>query len=289
MSRVLAIFLDGFEQVLGQRLMAAGEMPEMSRLAASSSRFLLDHGPAQRTGLAGEHFASGLAPDAAQRWNTIHFDPQSYAVWQQGAQSPPFVANLNCRTVVFDVPHFDLNAAPRVNGLVNWGLHDPGVAAGSRPAELMAELCARFGDYPADPWIYGIPWPSAEASREMGRALTRAIDVRAEAACWLLSERLPDWDLALVGLGEPHSACEGLWHGVDPSHPLHHLPASGAAGASIRAVYQAIDRLIGKLTNRFADAQFVVFTMGGMGGNQSDVPSMLLLPELMYRHAFGSP
>jgi hypothetical protein len=29
--------------------------------------------------------------------------------------------------------------------------------------------------------------------------------------------------------------------------------------------------------------------MGGMGDNRSDVPSMLLLPELMYRHAFKAP
>ena len=29
--------------------------------------------------------------------------------------------------------------------------------------------------------------------------------------------------------------------------------------------------------------------MGGMGPNYSDVPSMVLLPELLYRHAFGQP
>ena len=31
----------------------------------------------------------------------------------------------------------------------------------------------------------------------------------------------------------------------------------------------------------------VAFTMGGMGANQSDVQSMALLPELLFRHAFG--
>ena len=67
MGRVLAIFLDGYEHSLGQRLMSAGDMPEMSRLAASSARFLLESGAAQRTGLAGEHVATGLSPEKAQR------------------------------------------------------------------------------------------------------------------------------------------------------------------------------------------------------------------------------
>jgi len=289
MRRVLAIFLDGYEQSLGQHLMSAGAMPELSRLAASSARFLLDHGAAQRTGLAGEHVATGLSPDAARRWSAVHFDPESYAAWQEGTRLRPFAADLDCRTVVFDASYFDLAAAPEVRGLVSWGAHDPGVAQAARPAELLAEFSRRFGPYPASRWIYGLAWPSPEHCAVMGAALTRAVDVRAEAACWLLGEQLTDWDLALVTVSEPHSAIEGMWHGIDRTHPLHRLPSAGPAGAGIVAVHQAIDRLIGKLTRALPDAQVVVFSLGGMGTNRSDVPSMLLLPELMYRHAFGKP
>jgi hypothetical protein len=96
-------------------------------------------------------------------------------------------------------------------------------------------------------------------------------------------------DLALVAVSESHSVIEALWHGIDPAHPLHHLPGAGAARTSIHAVYHAIDRLVGRLTSAFPDALTVVFAMGGMGDNRSDVPSMLLLPELMYRHAFKAP
>ena len=63
----------------------------------------------------------------------------------------------------------------------------------------------------------------------MGDALVRAVDVRAAVGSWLLAERLPEWDLALVVVSELHSALEGLWHGVDPSHPLHALPSAGPA------------------------------------------------------------
>ena len=288
MRRVLAIFLDGYEHSLGQRLISAGEMPEMSRLAASSARFLLDHGEAQRTGLAGEHVATGLSPEATRRWSAACFDPRSYAVWQEGTRLRPFMADLKCRSVVFDAPYFNLKAAPAVRGLVNWGAHDPGVAPVSRPSGLLTEINDRFGSYPAARWIYGFAWPSPSRSREMGADLARAVEVRADLAHWLLSDRFPDWELALVATGELHSAIEGLWHGIDSTHPLNRHPAAEQADAGVRAVYHAIDRLIGKLTSAFPDALTVVFTMGGMGPNRSDVPSMLLLPELMYRHAFGS-
>ncbi|HYC14451.1 MAG TPA: hypothetical protein VEC75_09385, partial [Stellaceae bacterium] len=215
--------------------------------------------------------------------------PQSYSVWQEGTHLRPFAADLECRTVVFDTPYFDLAAAPEVRGIVSWGAHDPGVAQAARPGELLPEFERRIGPYPATPWIYGFAWPSAAQCGAMGEALTHAVDARAEAACWLLGERLPDWDLALVTVSEPHSVIEGLWHGIDRTHPLHQLESARPAGAGLLSVHQAIDRLIGKLTRAFPDAQMVVFSLGGMGPNRSDVPSMLLLPELMYRRAFAAP
>jgi hypothetical protein len=54
-------------------------------------------------------------------------------------------------------------------------------------------------------------------------------------------------------------------------------------------VYHATDRLVGELADAFDDATTVVFSMGGMGPNRSDAASMFLLPELLYRHAFGRP
>jgi len=45
--------------------------------------------------------------------------------------------------------------------------------------------------------------------------------------------------------------------------------------------------MLGELVAVAGDAAIVAFTMGGMGPNHSDVPSMVLLPELLYRQAFG--
>jgi len=289
MTRVLAIFLDGYEESLAQRFMAEGEMPAMSRLAASSARFVLDYGAGQRTGLAGEHVATGLSPDDARRWSAVHFNPATYQVWQEGTRRAPFAADLAVPTVVFDVPYFDLRATPAVGGVVAWGAHDPGVARFSRPNDLMSQIQARFGPYPAQPWIYGFTWPSAQKAHTMGQALSRAVDVRAEIAHWLLGERFPDWRLALIAVSESHSAVEALWHGVDRNHRLHGIPSTAVAATAIRDVYRAIDRLVDKLASTFPDAVTVVFAMGGMGENRSDLQSMLLFPELLYRNAFKRP
>ena len=286
-QRVLAIGLDGYEESLERRLIEAGELPALARLRERSARYLLDHGSAQRSGLAWEHVSTGLSPESAGRWAALHFDPRTYAVWQEGTRLGPFAARLKSRTVVFDAPYFDLTQAPQVRGVVGWGAHDPGVPAAARPDALLAEFEARFGKYPAEQWIYGVVWASAERAREMGDALVQGLDRRAQAARWLLGERLPDWDLALVVVSEPHSAIEALWHGFDPAHPLHQMPSAEPAREGLLAVYRGVDRLVGELADAFPDAALVVFSMGGMGANHSDTASMALLPELMYRRAFG--
>src|SRR5947209_4277180 len=132
-QRVLVIGLDGLDVAFANRLMARGELPGLLTLRDRSARFLLDHGAATRTGLAWEHFASGLTPESAQRSSAVMFDPSTYEVWQEGARFEPFFARLNTRCVVFDAPYVDLTKAPEVSGVVGWGAHDPGVAAAAHP------------------------------------------------------------------------------------------------------------------------------------------------------------
>ena len=130
---VLAIGLDGFEVSYMERLMAAGELPVLRAVRERSARVLLDHGPAQRTGLAWEHFWSGRSPEAAQRASAVEFDPSDYTVWQEGASFAPFFASLDAHAVVFDPPYADLAHAPGVDGVVAWGAHDPGAGPGRIP------------------------------------------------------------------------------------------------------------------------------------------------------------
>ena len=137
-------------------------------------------------------------------------------------------------------------------------------------------------------FTYMSPWPSAELTAEMGAALVRGLGVRLDAARWLLTERFTDWDLAIVVVGEPHTAAEAFWHGVDPTHPLHDHPSAAPAAQSLGDVYRETDRLVEELAAAAAPRSLLVFSMGGMGSNNSDTPSMVLLPELVYRWATGN-
>lgn len=286
--RVLMIGLDGFELSIAERLRAEGRLPNLARLGDGAARVLLEHGAARRTGLAWEHVSSGLSPQDAGVWSAVDFDTDSYEVRQRMAPLPPFAATLDCRTVVFDAPYFDLHGAPGVEGLVSWGAHDPGIAPACRPDGLLDEALARFGPYPATQWIYGMVWQSAEATAAMGEGLVRAVELRSAVAQWLFAERLPEWQLGYLVVSEFHSVSEACWHGVDPSHPLHALPSAAPARAAVDGVYEAVDRMIGELAALFPDARLVLFNLHGMGANGSDAMGMVLLPELLHRHAFGS-
>jgi hypothetical protein len=100
---------------------------------------------------------------------------------------------------------------------------------------------------------------------------------------------LPDWEVFVVVSGELHTASEALWHGVDPEHPLHGHPSAAAAKEAMDATYRAVDDLVGEVVAAAGpDAQVVAFNMGGMGPNLADLPTMLLLPELLYRWSSGT-
>ena len=111
--RTLAIFLDGYEESVERALLRDGALPSLGRLREGSARFLLEYGPGQRTGLAGEHLSTGRSPEAAGRASAVDFDPDTYEVWQEGTWQTPFANQLAGRTVVFDTPYFDLDRDPR--------------------------------------------------------------------------------------------------------------------------------------------------------------------------------
>jgi predicted AlkP superfamily phosphohydrolase/phosphomutase len=287
LARLLVIGLDGYELTLADAMMRMGQLPSLARAREDSARFLLDHGSARGTGLAWEHVSSGLSPKDGGRWSAVFFNKENYEVWQEGSLFAPFPSRMQANTVVFDFPYFDLSRAGQVRGVVGWGAHDPGIELSATPKDLLDELLEKHGAYPANQWIYGFAWPSAERCQTMGNALAEGVALRSKIALWLLKERFDDWDLALIHVSEAHSVLEALWHGVDEWHPLHNHPSSWAAAEGVNKVYRAMDRLVGTLTAEFEDATILLFSMHGMGPNRSDVPGMVLLPELLHRHAFG--
>ena len=161
-----------------------------------------------------------------------------------------------------------------------------GTNALSRPPTLIDEV----GPYPAESSIYGLSWPSVERTWATGEAYVAGAKARADATVRLMTELVPDWEVFVVVTGELHSASEAMWHGIDPDHPIHDHPSAPAAKKAMDDAYRAVDDLVGKAVAAAGpDTHVVAFNMGGMGPNAADLPTMLLLPELLYRWSYGSP
>jgi|AntAceMinimDraft_11_1070367.scaffolds.fasta_scaffold01386_3 predicted AlkP superfamily phosphohydrolase/phosphomutase len=286
-QRLIVVGLDGYEAQIADAMIARGELPNLDRLNRESASIDLDHGRNKLTGLSWQQFAAGQAPRDSGKWSAVDFDPNHYVASQPMSTRKPFLASAGRRAVILDAPYFDLAKCRDMTGLVNWGAHDPGVAPYCRPASLFDEIKARFGPYPASDDIYAFTWTDPEASRRTAENLRQALAVRSDITCWMLSERVPDWDLAITVVSELHSAIEPLWHGFDPHHPLHQHASAEPARKGLFAIYRELDQMIGNLQRRFPDAAIALFWMHGMGHNDADIASMILLPELLYRNAFG--
>ena len=286
-SRLLVIGLDGFDYDVAASLRAKGGLPNLTRLEKASCRFRLSPGIEKYTGLAWEQFSSGLTPSESSRWSATNIDTERYVPEQPRTRLTPFVEKLDVRSVVFDVPYFDFRLTTGARGMAAWGSHDPGVARHSAPSELSEEIIRHFGDYPATNFIYGHVWHNPEEAAQMSRAMIKAVELRSDITGWLFRERLPDWDLAVTVIAEYHSATEALWHGWEESHPVHRCASSKAARAGFVGVYEAADKMLGRMLDEFSDAAVLAFNPSGMGRNLSDVSAMLLLPELVYRYCTG--
>lgn len=291
-KQVLVICLDAYDAAISDRLIAEGKLTGLAKIKAQSACFDLEHGEGGRdryTGLTWEHFVSGLKPESAQKWSVISFDKDSYSVRQSHATAQPFVAKLDKKVVVFDAPYFDIEQTPNAKGVVGWGGHDTGMNLSSSPPELLQEIDTKFGARPNIDELNTMVYPDAKATAQLATKLCESVRRRTDICQWLLAEKYPEWDIGIVAFAEPHDAIELLVHGVNPDHHAAALPSAEPAKQGIEAVYEAVSDGIARLRQAFPDASLVTFTMHGMGDNDTDLPTMILLPELMYRLNFNKP
>ena len=167
-----------------------------------------------------------------------------------------------------------------------WGAHAPLYPRASQPRGLLRELDARFGVHPAFENDYGCGWHDPDRLDRLTDALVTGAHRRAEIAVELM-RRFPDWQLFLSVMSEAHSASEIMWHAIAADHPLATFD-SGARSRLVR-VFRALDEAIGHIADHAPhDATIVVFSLDGMRSSHGDLPSIVLLPELLHRRRFGT-
>lgn len=287
---MLAIGVDAASHVLLDQLIRAGELPALGELRARSARCELRSGEGHRHGVLWTQFIYGLEASLDAEWLRLAFDPADYEAYQPNARHVvagrrPFWESVpDLETVAFDVPR--LAISDHGVQVTAWGAHAPLYPRASSPAGLLRDLDARFGPHPACANDYHGNWHDVRHLRRLTDALVEGARRRAEIACYLM-DREPEWDLFLVAMSETHALSEFAWHSVDETHPLAHQPMALEAARDLRRVYRAVDDAVARMVDHAADATVMLFSLDGMRTSHGDLPSLVLLPELMHRDAYG--
>ncbi|MBO0348441.1 alkaline phosphatase family protein [Phormidium pseudopriestleyi FRX01] len=286
---VIAIGLDAADPELLETWMNQGYLGHLKQLKDRGAYGRLTNLEYYKAETPWTTFLTGCLPNKTGYWSPVKFHEGSYNVSEIGAYNfqeyPPFYAlGEEYRVAVFDVPQSRL--CDRVNGeqVLAWGAHSPQSASLSHPPELLDQLNRDYGKHPALHRDHGDWWDKAYLSR-LQKTLHQGIDRRGAIVRDLLKQER--WDLLLTVFSETHSAGHDLWYLSQPDHPLYEHKLNTASEDPMLAVFEAVDRALGNLLAEVPeDAYLVVFSAHGSGNNTTDVPSMLFLPEFLYRFSF---
>jgi predicted AlkP superfamily phosphohydrolase/phosphomutase len=280
---VVAIGLDAAPLPLIERWIAQGRLPVLARLFADGARAPLANLETYVAEQPWPAFLTGVAPERTGWWAPIAYDPETYRVRETGAydfrEHPPFYARCpGLRAVVFDVPQSPLVAGLAGVQIRGWGVHSQMTESGSFPGPLLGDLTARHGEHPMVDRDHAEPW-DAPKLRWLRGALIEGVRRRAAIGCELL--RRERFDLFLTVFSESHVAGHSFWHLSQPDHPFWRVREGEDP---VLEVLEAIDTGVGELLAAAPPgAQQVVFSLHGMQANALDLPSMIFLPELLYR------
>jgi predicted AlkP superfamily phosphohydrolase/phosphomutase len=284
---VIAIGLDAADPILVERWMNEGRLPAMARIRDQGTYTRLKNFDFCRAEAAATSFLTGCPPWRTGRWGSFKFHEADYTVDELQAyefnEYPPFYAAAPGRRVgVFDLPQTRI--APGVDGIqvLGWGAHSSLTPRASVPEGLLAELSARHGDHPTYNKDHCTLWDDRTMAW-LKDGLETGVARRASICRELLQQER--WDLFLTYFGETHSAGHFFWHLSSPEHPLH--AAANGRGDWLLDIFQAVDRAIEAIAAVAPpDARFVLFSDHGMEANSTDLPSLIFLPELLYRWSF---
>ncbi|MBD2577591.1 alkaline phosphatase family protein [Oscillatoria sp. FACHB-1406] len=289
---VIALGLDGTDPQTLETWMERGYLENLRRLRDRGVYARLKTVESYVSESAAISLLAGRSPQSTGYWTAIEFQPQTYEVKKLHgdefaealSDARPFYAlGERCRTAVFDMPQG--RVCDRVNGIqiLAWGERSPRAESQSQPPHLLQELIDKYGTNPIrhlDPNIRNLKTLQGFVKRLKTSTSRRA------AICRDLLQR-ERWDLFLTLFGEPHHAGHALWHLSQPSHPLYSTFASRVEGDPLLEVFQALDKAIGEiLAIAPEEAYIVIFSDSGMCDNATDLPSMVFIPELLYRYNF---
>lgn len=291
MRRVAAIGLDAAEWTYVQHLMESGALPNLAALRRRGAVATLQTDRHYRSEYPWTSLATGRSASDIGYWTTVTFDPVAYRCPVVGAAPvEPFFAfpgRRDIRVVALDLPHARIASSLSGAQVIGWGAHDPQVPPSSSPRGLLGELVAAHGAHPAVEIEYDGAWHQPKFLSRFADALVSGAERRVEVVEALL-RRVPDWQLLLMVMAEPHTIGHHCWHGADRTSPLATAPSAATAGRCLERVHRAVDGALGRLLPLLGpDTTVLVFSVKGMEVADSEVAATCLVPELLLRAFLG--
>ncbi len=187
-------------------------------------------------------------------------------------EDPPFwrlIGDAGLRSTIASVYGSPLLVNLPGTQIVGWGSHDPYTTRAQRPRcsppGIIAELERIVGRRAIR---YGLKLPRTAAGAEayLDRTL-RGIEQQGRALAHLIEHT--EWDFFFGSIAEGHEAGHVLWSYHDPTHRFHDPDAPLRLRRSLKQIYAAIDRELGRLLELLRDDDAVlVVTPYGLGPNQ---------------------
>ena len=298
---IIAIGIDAPNYELFLKWLNAGYLPKIKKIFDNGASTSYSYTKRFRNERCWVPFLTGRSGEKPGNYGSA-FDRDNYfyynlSPFQLGEYPPFYDINEHYRICAFDLP---APISKRINGLqvTGWASELNQPSPESVPPELLSELIRTHG---SDPKLdqafdvydlntqkihasYSIPSVyDMDALHEFKSKLLTSISRRSEICQDLLGR--DRWDLFITLFSETHTANHILWH-QDMEHPIASATRTDNSQALLE-IYQAVDRSIGDIIKRSPDnAHLVFFTIDSTTKNSMDVPSMLLLPELLYRWNF---
>lgn len=300
----IVIGLDAAEPKLIEKWMAAGHLPNLSAVRQSGVYGRLDN-TVRYSGVSTEYstteplwatFSTGCRADTLGYWDTVSYNPKNYEIvcdvvtsgYDYQEYSPFYALGKDYKVAVLDLPVATL--ADDVHGaqILGWGGHYPYTVSASKPPELFSEIIRKYGKNPVLHNDNGLWW-NPEYANWIQEAAGQSIDGHLAIARDLLKQ--DDWDLFLMVFGETHTIGHDLYNHSQPDHPTYnYLTNNGTKPDPLLKTYRHVDQAIGEILAEVPqDANVICFSAHGMAANFTDLLSMAVLPELLYRFHYGKP
>ena len=281
---VIAIGLDAADPQLLEDWMAAGQLPTLQRLRTQGAYGRLLNLESYRAETPWTTFLTGTLPEKTGYWGPVKYETDTYRVFERGAydyqEYPPFYAlGDDYKVAVFDMPQTRLSEQANGPQVLAWGAHSAQVKSQSSPPELFDQVKQTYGKHPGFNRDYADCRDLAGLAK-LQRWMETGIKRRAKVCCdWLQQER---WDLLLTVFGETHTAGHYHWHMSQP-HPIYKAGYMDMPDMML-AIFKAVDSAIAQIAAAAPEnTDILVFSAHGMGSNVMDLPSMVFLPELLFR------